>query len=75
MKKVSLPIEPAPKKRGDKSAEVFPKCGICYSVVDETYTCKECGVEFCKDCGNPMALVCTNCEDEEEEEKPKKAKK
>ena len=57
----------------------MPKCEICYEDVDKVYTCKECGAEFCVDCGDPKKKLCVLCmeeeeEEEEEEEKPKKKK-
>jgi len=46
----------------------MPKCEICYEDVDKVYTCKECGTEFCVDCGDPKKKMCVLCMEEEEEE-------
>jgi len=41
----------------------MPVCEICGEVVDRVYTCTDCGVEFCKDCGDPDPKkgVCALC--------------
>jgi len=45
----------------------MPVCEICYEEVDEVYTCKECGIKFCADCGDPKKKLCRYCLEELEE--------
>ena len=42
------------------------ECEICG---EETvvYTCKGCGVQFCKDCGSSSEKLCVDCQTEAEE--------
>lgn len=58
----------------------MPVCAICEEVVDKVYRCAGCGIDFCKDCGDPRNSLCILClsfpryeveeewEEEEEEE-------
>ena len=46
----------------------MPRCEICYEDVDKTYTCKNCKVEFCEECGDPKKRICILCLEEEEQE-------
>ena len=41
----------------------MPVCAICEEVVDEVYRCADCGIAFCKDCGdpNPEKKLCAIC--------------
>jgi len=41
----------------------MPVCTICEEVVDKVHRCADCGVDFCKDCGdpNPKKKLCTIC--------------
>jgi len=41
----------------------MPVCAICEEVVDKVYRCAGCGVDFCKDCGDPNSekKLCTLC--------------
>ena len=43
-------------------------CARCNEVVDKVYRCTNCGIDFCKDCGNPKSSLCTLCMSYEEEE-------
>ena len=49
------------------------ECEICGEEVAGVYTCKRCGVLFCRYCGSPSENLCIDCleedVDEEEEEK------
>ena len=50
------------------------ECEICGEEVARVYTCKRCGVLFCRYCGSPSENLCVDCleedvdDDEEEEE-------
>jgi len=46
----------------------MPRCEICYEDVEKTYTCKNCKLEFCEECGDPKKKLCMLCLEEEEEE-------
>ena len=39
----------------------MPVCTICEEVVDKVYRCADCGIDFCKDCGDPRNSLCTIC--------------
>ena len=41
----------------------MPVCEICREVVDRVYTCADCGIKFCKDCGDPdpKKKLCALC--------------
>lgn len=42
---------------------IVPVCEVCEEVVDKVYTCVECGVDFCKNCGDPdpKKKLCVLC--------------
>ena len=51
----------------------MPVCAICEEVVDKVYRCADCGIAFCKDCGDPnpkkkLCAICMPYEAEEERE-------
>lgn len=52
-------------------------CDVCGNEQEdgETYTCKDCGVSFCPDCGNTYQLICADCEDSTEEKPSAEEKK
>ena len=39
----------------------MPRCEICEEVVEDTYTCRECGTNFCEECGDNDNRVCILC--------------
>jgi len=41
----------------------MPVCAICEEVVDKVYRCADCGIDFCKYCGdpNPEKKLCALC--------------
>ncbi|MFB0543805.1 MAG: hypothetical protein ACETVR_03390 [Candidatus Bathyarchaeia archaeon] len=45
----------------------MPRCEVCWEEVDTTYTCKECEIKFCGECGDPKKRLCMYCLEEEEE--------
>ena len=55
----------------------MPVCAICEEVVDKVYRCAGCGVDFCKDCGdpNPEKKLCTLCMPYEAKEEEWRARK
>lgn len=46
----------------------MPVCAICEKVVDKVYRCAKCGINFCKDCGDPRNSLCAICMSYEAEE-------
>ena len=51
----------------------MPRCEICGEEVSKVYTCKECEIVFCEECGDPEQGLCMLCLSEgknEEEEEP-----
>ena len=46
----------------------MPVCARCKKVVDKAYRCKNCGIDFCKDCGDHRKSLCTFCISYEVEE-------
>jgi len=39
------------------------KCHLCGAEVDEVTECKDCGRDFCENCGDKSARLCNECKE------------
>jgi len=46
----------------------MPECEICGDDVTNVYKCKNCGIQFCPDCGSVEEKLCVDCQEEDLEE-------
>ena len=40
-------------------------CGDPVSICGSLYVCESCACDFCEGCGNGVARLCNDCEDDE----------